>query len=39
MTEKTFFEHNCFSRTSTGIYKIGHDIIRSMKWFSYYDRS
>ena len=26
------FEQNYWSRTATGIYKIGHDSIRLMKW-------
>ena len=33
------FERNYCSRTSTGIYKIGHDSIRLMKWICCYDRS
>ena len=33
------FEQSCWSRTATGIYKIGHDSIRLMKWICYYDRS
>ena len=33
------FEQNYWSRTSTGIYKIGHNSIRLMKWICYYDRS
>ena len=33
------FEQNKFSLTSKGIYKIGHDSIRLMKWICYYDRS
>ena len=33
------FEQNYWSRTSTGIYKIGHDSIRLMKWICYYDRT
>ena len=33
------FEQNYWSRTSTGIYKIGRDSIRLMKWIWYYDRS
>ena len=33
------FEQNYCSRTATGIYKIGHDSIRLMKWICYYDRS
>ena len=33
------FEQNYWSRTATGIFKIGHDSIRLMKWICYYDRS
>ena len=33
------FEQNYWSRTAKGIYKIGHDSIRIMKWICYYDRS
>ena len=33
------FEQNYWSRTAIGIYKIGHDSIRLMKWICYYDRS
>ena len=33
------FEQNKYSLTSKGIYKIGHDSIRLMKWICYYDRS
>ena len=33
------FEQNYWSRTATGIYKLGHDSIRLMKWICYYDRS
>ena len=29
------FEHNKYSITSSGIYKIGHDSIRLMKWICY----
>ena len=32
------FEQNCWSRAAEGIYKIGHDSIRLMKWICYYDR-
>ena len=39
MTENPDFEQNHYSITSTGIYKIGHDSIRLMKWICYYDRS
>ena len=34
-----YFEQNNYSLTATGIYKIGHDSIRLMKWICYYDRS
>ena len=33
------FEQNYWSRTAKGIYKIGHDSIRLMKFICYYDRS
>ena len=33
------FEQNYWSRTAEGIYKIGQDSIRIMKWICYYDRS
>ena len=33
------FEQNKFSLTSKGIYKIGHDSIRLVKWICYYERS
>ena len=39
MIKNPYFEQNYWSRTSTGIYKIGHDSIRLMKWICYYDRS
>ena len=37
--ENPNFEQNFWSRTAEGIYKIGHDSIRLMKWICYYDRS
>ena len=37
--ENTDFEQNYWSRTATGIYKIGHDSNRIMKRICYYDRS
>ena len=39
MLENSDFEKDYWSRTATGIYKIGHDSIRLMKWICYYDRS
>ena len=38
MLENPNFEQNEYSITSTGIYKIGYDSIRLMKWICYYDR-
>ena len=38
MLENPNFEQNKYSITSTGIYRIGHDSIRLMKWICYYDR-
>ena len=39
MIKNPYFEQNKYSITSKGIYKIGHDSIRLMKWICYYDRS
>ena len=39
MMKNPDFEQDYWSRTATGIYKIGHDSIRLMKWICYYDRS
>ena len=39
MLENSDFERNYWSRTSQGIYKIGYDSFRLMKWICYYDRS
>ena len=39
MLENSDFEQNYWSRTANGIYKIGHDSIRLLKWICYYDRS
>ena len=39
MLKNPDFEQNFWSRTSTGIYKIGHDSIRLMKWICFSDRS
>ena len=39
MLKNPNFEQNKYSLTSTGIYKIGHDSIRLMKWICFYDRS
>ena len=39
MIKNPDFEQNYWSRTAKGIYKIGHDSIRLMKFICYYDRS
>ena len=39
MMKNSDFEQNFWSRRATGIYKIGHDSIRLMKWICCYDRS
>ena len=39
MLKNPNFEQNRYSITSSGIYKIGHDSIRLMKWICYSDRS
>ena len=38
MLENPDFEQDFWSRTAEGIYKIGHDSIRLMKWLIYPDR-
>ena len=38
LLENSDFEQNYWSRTANGIYKIGYDSIRLMKWICYYDR-
>ena len=39
MLELPDFEQDYWSRTATGVYKIGHDSIRILKWICYYERS
>ena len=39
MLENPEFEQNYYSRTVEGIFKIGYDSIRLMKWIAYYERS
>ena len=39
MLEFPDFEQEYWSKTATGVYKIGHDSIRLMKWICCYDRS
>ena len=39
MLKNPNFEENKYSLTSTGIYKIGHDSLRLMKWLCCCDRS
>ena len=38
MLDNSDFEQNYWSKTATGVYKIGHDSIRLKKWICYYDR-
>ena len=38
MLENSDFEENYWSKPAIGVYKIGHDSIRLMKWICYYDR-
>ena len=38
MLENPDFEQTDYSGTATGIYKIGHNSIRLMKWLIYHDR-
>ena len=39
MIENPNFEQDYYSRTAIGIYQIGHDSIRILKWMAFYDRS
>ena len=39
MIKNPDFEQNYWSRTAKGIYKIGHDSVRLMKFICYYDQS
>ena len=39
MLKNSDFEQNYWSKTSQGVYKIGLDSLRLMKWICYYDRS
>ena len=39
MLENPNFEQNFWSKTSTGVYRTGHDSIRLREWICYYDRS
>ena len=38
MLENRNFEQNYYSRTSRGVYKIGHESFRLLKKLIYYDR-
>ena len=38
MLENPDFEQGYWSRTSTGVYKVGHDSIKLLKWLAYFDR-
>ena len=39
MLENPDFDQEYWSRTATGIHKIGHDSIKIMRWLIYYDIS
>ena len=39
MLENPNFKQGYWSGTAISTYKIGHDSIRLMKWFAFYDRS
>ena len=39
MIKNPNFEQNYYSRTAIGVYKIGHESNRLMRWICYYDRS
>ena len=39
MLKNTDFGQDYWSQTATGIYIVGLDSIRLMKWICYYDRS
>ena len=39
MMKNLDFEQDYWSSTAIGVYKIGHDSIRLLKWICYYDRS
>ena len=39
MIKNSDFEQDYWSRTAQGVYKIGHDSIRLMKWICYHDRT
>ena len=39
MLENSDFEENYWSKTAQGVYKVGHDSFKLMKWLIYPDRS
>ena len=39
LLEKPDLEHYFWSRTSTGIYRIGHHCVRFSKWLVFHDRA
>ena len=39
MCEIPDFEQDHYSRTAVGVYKIGHDSLRFLKWLAQIDRS
>ena len=38
MNENPDFVQKYYSRTAIGLYKVGYNSIRLMKWLAYYDR-
>ena len=38
MLENPDFEQNYWSKSSEGVYKIGHDSVRLMKWSAFCDQ-
>ena len=39
MLKNPDFEQNYWSRTAIGIYKLGHDSVKIMRWICFCDRS
>ena len=39
MLKNSDFQQNYWSKTARGVYKMGHDCKRLLKWICYHDRS
>ena len=39
LNENPDFEQEYWSRTTTGVFKTGHDSIRLLNWLAYFERS